>query len=185
MKLTTGLLAAIIGMFVILILEQFIPPLRALNGARVVLLPMLFCYVALAAPTWAVLLMAVYTGLLSDLMYLHIVDGRVEIGLGWSIVYFVFFGLLAHGFQPGFLRGHWWLHVALSAVGTIVLLALQYAMISFRRQGFVFNDLVAWRILAPGLIAAVFAPLVHLLVVQCSHFFPEFPRGTAGYRMRQ
>lgn len=182
MKLATGLVTAVLAVFFLLIFQEFIPPVRAMEGARVVLVPMIFCYVALAAPTWAMLLTAVYTGLVTDLMYLHVVDGVVEIGLGWSIIYFVLFGFVAHGFQPAFLRGHWWLHVLLSAAGTCVFLALQYAMISFRRQGIVFNEVVAWRILAPGLFAAVAAPLVHLVVTQCVHFFPDISRRTTGFQ---
>jgi len=186
MKLTAGLVSAALAVFFLLIIQEFIPPVHAMHGARVVLVPMVFCYVALAAPTWAMLLMAVITGLLTDLMNLHIVDGQVEIGLGWSILYFVVFGLLAHGFQPAFLRGQWWIHLLLAAFGTCAFLALQYAMICFRRQGIVFNELVVWRILAPGLIAAVFAPLLHLLVVQCNHFFPSAARsGAASYRARR
>lgn len=182
MKLLTGSIALVVAVFFLLILQEFFPPLRGLNGARIVLVPMVFCYFALAAPTWAMLLAAVYTGLLTDLMYLHVVNGQVEIGLGWSIVFFVLFGLFAHGFQPAFQRGHWWLHVALAAAGTCAFLALQFAMISFRRPGFIFNDLVVWRILAPGLVAAVFAPLLHLIVVQCGHFFPEITREPGRYR---
>ena len=183
MKLAIGWVSAALAVFFALIIQEFIPPVHALNGARVVLVPVLFCYAALAMPAWAMLLFAVYTGLLTDLMYLQIVDGRVEIALGWSIVFYVVFGLLAHGFQPAFLRGHWWLHLLLGALGTCALLALQYAMICFRREGIVFNELVAWRILAPGLIAAIFAPLLHLLVHQCSQFFPDLPGEAGGYRL--
>ncbi len=76
--------------------------MRFFHGARVFLVPMLFCYGALAMPFWAMLLMAVYTGFLTDLAYLNVTDGHVEIALGWSIVVFVFFGLFAHGLQPAF-----------------------------------------------------------------------------------
>jgi hypothetical protein len=185
MKLATGLLATALAVFFLLIIQEFIPSVRAFDGARVVLVPMVFCYVALATPTWAMLLAAVYTGFLSDLMYMHIVDGQVEIGLGWSIVYFVVFGLFAHGFQPAFLRGHWWLHVLLAAAGTSAFLALQYLMISFRRHGIVLNDLVVWRILGPGMIAGLLAPLMHFLVRLCGQFFPEFPQAAGGYRTRR
>jgi hypothetical protein len=140
------------------------------HGARVVLVPMLFCYGALSMPFWAMLLMAVYTGFLTDLAYLNITDGRVEIALGWSIVVFVFFGLFAHGLQPAFAGGRWWLHVLLSAVCTSVFLALQFLMICFRRQGIYFNETVAWLILVPGLFAAVLAPLVHLTVVRLAPY---------------
>ncbi len=183
MKLATGWLAAALAVFIALIIQEFIPPIDALHGARVLLVPMLFCYAALAMPAWAMLLFAVYTGMLTDLATLQIVDGRVEIALGWSIVYFVLFGLLAHGFQPAFLRGHWWLHLLLGALGTCAFLALQYAMICFRREELIFNELVAWRILAPGLIAAIIAPLVHLLVYQCRQFFPDLPGEAGEYRL--
>jgi hypothetical protein len=104
--------------------------------------------------------------LLRDLASLNVVDGHVEIALGWSIVVFVFFGLFAHGLQPAFLGGRWWLHIPLSALCTIVYLALQFVMICFRRQGIFFNETVAWLILSPGLIAAALAPLVHLTVIK-------------------
>lgn len=172
MKLAIGWLSLALAIFFALVIQQFIPPLHGLNGARVFLVPMLFFYGALAMPVWAMLIMAVYTGLCLDLLNLQAVGGQVEIALGWSIVYFVISGLLAHGFQPAFLRGHWWLHTLISAFGTSLYLALQYAMISFRREGFVFNEIVVWLILAPGLIAALFAPLVHLIAVQAGHFIP-------------
>jgi len=185
MKLAIGWTSAALAVLFALIIQEFIPPIHALNGARVLLVPLVFCYAALAMPTWAMLLFAALTGFVTDLMFLHIVDGQVEIALGWSMVYFVFFGLLAHGFQPAFLRGHWWLYIVLAVLGTCTFLALQYVMICFRRQGIVFNDLVAWRILAPGLIAAVIAPLVHLAVNQCSNFFPDVPGAPGGYRLGQ
>ncbi|MEI6337304.1 MAG: hypothetical protein WCQ57_01820 [Verrucomicrobiota bacterium] len=185
MKLAISWTSAALTVFFALIIQELIPPVQALNGARVLLVPLVFCYAALAMPTWAMLLFAAFTGFLTDLMFLHVVDGQVEIALGWSMVYFVFFGLLAHGFQPAFLRGHWWIYVGLSIFGTCTFLALQYIMIGFRRQGIIFNDLVAWRILAPGLMAAVIAPLGHLAVKQCRHFFPDVPGEAGGYRPGQ
>ena len=174
MKLAVGWFLLAVGIFLAFVLQQQIHAINGLNGARVLLVPMLFCYGALAMPTWAMLLLAAFTGFLTDLMYLNAVEGQVEIALGWSMVYFVIFGLVAHGFQPGFQRGHWWLHPLLSAGGTILFLALQYLMITVRRQPFVFifNDIVLWRILGPGLIAAVIAPFFYLIVFQASQFFP-------------
>lgn len=184
MKLLVGFIALVVAVFFALILQEFFSPLRAFHGARILLVPMIFCYFALAAPTWAMLLAAVYTGFLTDLMYLHVVNGQVEIGLGWSMVFFVIFGLFAHGFQPAFRRGHWWLHVVLTAAGTCAFLALQFAMISFRRPGFIINDVAAWRMIAPGLVAALLAPFLHVAVVQCGHFFPEITRNPGRYRTR-
>jgi cell shape-determining protein MreD len=182
MRLAVSGAVLVVGVFLAFVLQAFIPPVDFLHGARVVLVPMIFLYAALVFPTWAMLLAALYTGLMTDLAYLHVVDGRVEIGLGFSIVFFVVTGLLANGFQPAFRRGHWWIHALLSAGVTAAFLAVQFAMISFRREGFVFNELVAWRILAPGLIAGVLAPFFHLIVAQASQFLPADYRGLADYR---
>lgn len=182
MKLAVEWLLLAVGIFLAFVLQQQIHAINGLNGARVLLVPMLFCYGALALPTWAMLLLAAFTGFLTDLMYLNVVEGRVEIALGWSMVYFVIFGLVAHGFQPGFQRGHWWLHPLLSAGGTILFLALQYLMITVRRQELVYNEIVLWRILAPGLIAAVIAPFFYLAVFQASQFLPHGRKRDYGER---
>jgi len=166
-----------LAIFLALVAQEMMPSIRAFHGARILLVPMLFCYGALALPFWSVVVLAAYTGFLCDAMYLHVVGGQVEIAMGWSIVYFVLFGAFAHGFQPAFLRGRWWIHVLLSIGGTIAYLGLQYVMVSVRREGIVLNELVGWRILAPGLMAAVVAPLVHLVAVQASNFFPPDSAG--------
>lgn len=175
MRLAAGWFSLALAIFLALVIQEGIPPIKGLHGARLLLVPMLFCYGALAMPLWATCLMAIFAGFLTDLMYLHVVDGYVEIALGWSIVVFVLFGLLASGFQPAFRRGHWWLHVILGAVCTALFLALQYMMISFRRQSFIFNELVVWRILGPAVAAAALAPLVHLIVSQLAQFVPGNP----------
>ena len=61
MKLAVAWLSLALAIFLALIIEEFLPPVRFLHGARVFLVPMLFCYGALAMPFWATLLMAVYT----------------------------------------------------------------------------------------------------------------------------
>jgi hypothetical protein len=184
MKIAVGWLSLALAIFLALIVEEFLPPVPFFHGARVFLVPMLFCYGALAMPFWATLLMAMYTGFLTDLAYLNVTNGRVEIALGWSIVVFVFFGLFAHGLQPAFAGGCWWWHVLLSAICTSVFLALQFLMICFRRQGIYFNETVAWLILAPGLFAAVLAPLVHLAVVRLGPYVQGRTRLRA-YRIEQ
>jgi hypothetical protein len=146
---------------------------------------MLFCYGALAMPFWAMLLLAIYAGFLTDLSHLNVVNGHVEIALGWSIVVFVLFGLFAHGFQPAFVRGRWWVHVLLSAACTCIFLALQFVMICFRRQGIFFNETVAWRILAPGFIAAALAPFVHLTVIKAAPYVHGPTRLRPFRRIRQ
>lgn len=175
MRTAIGSLILIAAIFLAFFAQEYLPALEIFHGARILLVPMLFCYGALALPFWAVILLAVYTGLLSDLWYLHGVDGRVEIALGWSMMYFIFLGMFVHGFEPAFRRGAWWLHPILSIFGTSLFLALQFVMISFRRAGFEYHELVLWRVLAPGLMAGLLAPIVHFIAWQGGQFFPADP----------
>ncbi len=104
MKDILGGISFALCIFLALIVQEFIPPMHILLGAHVLLVPTLFCLAAIAYSPWTMLGLAVFTGFILDLMNVHIVAGRVEIALGWSIVYFVLLGLLCHGFQPAFLR---------------------------------------------------------------------------------
>lgn len=185
MKLTTGLAALFLAIFLSFALQEMIPPVSYFDGARILIVPLLFCYGAIVFPGWAMVLLAIFTGLCTDLMNLHVVGGQVEIALGWSIVYFVVLGALAQGFQPAFQRGHWWIYVLLSAVGTSAFLAAQFVMISLRREPFVFNEIILWRILGPGLFAAILAPLLHLIAVGFSQFYPDAPEMAKPYRARR
>lgn len=175
MKTAAGLISLFVAVFFATVVLDFVPPLAVLHGARIVLIPMFFCYAALALPFPAMLAAAVLTGLFVDLSSLQVLDGgHVEIALGWSIFYFVIFGSFAQGFRQMFLDGHWWVYVLLSGVGTSLLLALQFLMITARRDSLVINELVAWRILAPGAVAILLAPLVHLVVALLSSLFPQY-----------
>ncbi|MFZ4779989.1 MAG: hypothetical protein ACOYM3_31925 [Terrimicrobiaceae bacterium] len=181
MKTFVGLLSVTLGVFLALLLQEVLPGVNVLHGARFVFVPMIFCYAAMALPFPAMLLAAVITGFLTDLMYLHVVGGRVEIALGCSIVYFVIYGSLANGFRPAFLRGHWWPVIPLSAIGTSGFLLMQFLMITLRREGFVFDEAVIWRVLAPGLLAALFSPILHSIVRPFALLIPENPLLAKSY----
>lgn len=181
MKTLVGLAALFAGVFAAFLLQQALPAINMLHGARFVFVPMLFCYAAMVLPFPVMLTAAFYTGLLTDLMYLHVVGGHVEIALGWSIVYFVIFGSIANGLRSAMQEGTWWPFIPLSALGTSVFLFLQFAMITMRRETFVFEQAVLWRILAPGMIAALLAPLLHLAIKPFSYFFSAEPLSQRGY----
>lgn len=183
MKAVVSALSACVGVFVAFLLQQALPAVHVLHGARFVLVPMIFCYAAMALPFPAMLFTALFTGLLTDLMYLHIVGGRVEIALGCSIVFFVIYGSIASGLRPSYLRGHWWPVIPLSVAGTWAFLFMQLAMISLRREGLVFDEAMLWRVLAPGLLAGLFAPLLHAVVRPFAGLIPDSPwqRTTRAY----
>lgn len=170
MRAVAAFLVLMLAIFLAFTVQEWLPGVRSFLGARILFVPTLFCFGALTFPFPAMIALAIYTGILTDLAYLNVAGGQVEIALGWSIVYFVTIGILIRGFQPAYARGHWWILIPVSIVGTSAFLALQFAMISLRREGFVFNEVVFWRVVGAGLIAGVFAPLVSLVGWQATRW---------------
>jgi multisubunit Na+/H+ antiporter MnhG subunit len=158
---TLFLLAAV---YLAVLLQEFIPPLAFLDGARVQLVPLVFCYAALWLGFPAMLGFALYTGLLSDLANLHVIGDRVEIGLGWSMLFYVALGAVLHFLRPGFLAGRWELHALSSGLGTLILLLGQYLMVCLRRESFIFDQTVAAQIVWPAVVALLLAPVLCLFL---------------------
>ena len=181
MKVAAGLLATFLGVFVALLIQQALPSIGSLGGARWVLVPTIFCLAAMSLPFPAMLAAALVTGFFCDLAYLHVVGGRVEIALGCSIIYFVILGCLSNGFRPSLQNGRWWPLIPMAAVGTSGFLLMQFAMISLRRESLELEPAVAWRVLAPGALAAGLAPLLYLVVRPFAALFPSEPEMGRGY----
>jgi len=181
MRVAAGLLATFFGVFIALLLQQALPPINAFDGARWLFVPTIFCLAAISLPFPAMLAAALFTGFFCDLAYLHVVGGQVEIALGCSIIFFVVLGSIANGFRPSFERGRWWPLIPLSALGTSAFLLLQFAMISLRRQSLEFEAAVAWRILMPGALAAVFSLALYFAVRQLAALLPASPFPGRGF----
>lgn len=165
-----------------LVAQGLLSPLFALKGAHILLIPVIFTYGALVLPFPALLALAVLTGLLTDLSFFQTVNGKVEIGLGWSIFFYTAIGIMLQGVRKAFLRGAWWLHPPLSAFCTFLFLTLQYLMISFRRENIIFNELVVWQILVPTAIAFLLSPLVEVFFILIERILPNFPRASSSFR---
>lgn len=176
MKVLIDLTALFAGVFIAFVVQHALPPMDDLHGARVLLVPLVFCYAAVVLPFPAMLAAAFYTGFFSDLFYLHIADGKVEIPMGVSIVYFVILGCVASGFRnvPEVTRV--WMFSLLSGVGTSVFLVLQFLMITWHRGGWEWAGAAAWRIVAPGVLAGLIAPLFHLTASHIDNLVPDFSR---------
>ncbi len=175
---TIGLVLATAAGFVV---QEFIPPLWIADGARVILAPVFFCYGACTLPFVSMLVLALAAGFLSDFTTLQIVDGAatstdlnampaplVEIPAGWSILLFVALGLICQGLRPLVLRGQWWLPALMSAGTTAIYLGLQFTMITARRfelDGLFWSDAVAWRIVAPAMIAFLLTMILVMVVM--------------------
>lgn len=159
--------------FVLLIVEQFIPPVAFLHDARVLLVPIVFFYSALALPYGLMLFMALACGLMTDALSAQILempgpDGQmiqtVEIALGWSIVLYAVLGSIMSGFRPLFRRGRWEIHCLMSGILVAVIVLLQFLMVSVRRaaldeSAFAWSPEIGWRIGGAGLAALFLAPI--------------------------
>lgn len=165
MKTAYLLLILAASIWIALVLQYLLPPLSGFRDARVLLIPVLFTYGALVLPFPMMLVLAIFTGLLTDLSTLQIMNGKVEIELGSSIFVYAILGTAIQGVRKAFFGGAWWLHPPLSALCTFLLLTLQYIMICFRRDSLVLNETIAWKVLVPTVIAFLVSPLVEVLFI--------------------
>jgi len=150
--------------FIALALQEYIPPMP--YGARLMLLPLVFFYGALAVPLPGMLFLAFTGGFMWDaLVATQVVDGNLEISLAWSIVMYAALGAIMNGFRPLFQRGHGWeIHCLLSGPLLSIFVLSEYLMITFRRGGFIFPKIIWWRIGGEGLAAMIVSPILFLVL---------------------
>jgi len=154
----------ILAEFFSLAFQEYLPPLP--YGARVLLLPLVFFYAALAVPPPGMLFLAFTGGFMWDaLIATQMVDGTLEISLGWSIILFAVLGAIMNGFRPLFQRGHGWeMHCLLSGPLLSIFVLSEYLMITFRRGGFLFPKIIWLRIGWEGLAAMIASPFIFLVL---------------------
>ena len=150
--------------------QPYCQPIGRFSGATVLMFPVILAYGSLALPFWGTLALAFLNGLLWDALTIQIIQPGVylqqaavqESLLGWSVLLFGLLAIMTHGLRPLFLRGRWDLHCLASGFCTVVILAAQYAMITFVRGGLVLPRELAARVLLPGFFAMVLSPFVYL-----------------------
>ncbi len=149
----------LVGMFLALIAQHFIGPLPPM-GARVMIMPLIMFYGALALPLPAMLALTFVGGLMWDSLHSQMIEGNYEVAVGWSIVLYAVLGGLMSGFRPLFQRGRWEIHCIFSGLATSVIVLAEYLMITFRREPviFVFNQNVWWSIAGSGIVATLLSP---------------------------
>ncbi len=155
-------LILILLLFLSSVVQHFIPPIEILHGARVLIIPVLLCYGAMALPLPYMLALALAGGLMWDLTSLPKAAGSPDIVFGTSTVVFSFLGAMAHGLRPLFLRGRWEVHCLMSGLTTSILVFIEYALITFHRAGWFWDNEILWRILGPGIFALFLAPLIYV-----------------------
>lgn len=155
-------------LFLSVVVQEFIPPVSWLYGARVLIMPVVMFYGALALPYWGMLALTFAAGFMWDALTVQIVDSNVEISLGWSILLYAALGAIMSGFRPVFQKGRWEIHCLGSGLFTSLIVMAEYLMITIRRGGFIFTNQIWWRIGGAGLIALMLAPIVYLILTLVS-----------------
>ena len=160
-----GILVA--TMFLGLVVQHFIGPLPP-YGVRVLLMPVVMFYGALALPVPGMLALAFCGGLMWDALHVQVdlAHETAEVALGWSVILYALLGALMNGFRPLFQRGRWEIHCLLSGICTSLIVFAEYLMRTFRQEevAFIFNKEVWWRIGGAGLVAALLSPFFFLVL---------------------
>jgi hypothetical protein len=145
--------------FVAQIADLFIPPVRFLFDAHVFIAPVIAFCGAVILPFPLMLALALFAGILLDVLTVQVIGGRVEISMGSSILIYGVLAGIMHGLRPLYARGRWEIHCIMCGLCTSAIVLSQYLMITFRRGSLVFNREIWWQIGGPGLIAVLISPL--------------------------
>jgi hypothetical protein len=145
--------------FLAQMVELFIPALPWMFNAHVYIAPVIVFYGAIVLPLPLMLALALWAGLLLDVLTVQVIGGRVEISLGSSILIYGVLAGIMQGLRPLYSRGRWEVHCIMCGICTSAIVLAQYLMITFRRGSIFFSREVWWQIGGPGLIAMLISPV--------------------------
>lgn len=174
-------LVLVVAAYLAVIVPEFLPAMPFFDGAHILLVPIVVCYGLLWLPFPSGLAFALYAGLLGDLAMLHVDGEHVEIGLGWSMLFYVLLATSLRLLNPSPAKLRWEIHCLASGASTFLLLAGQYLTVCLRREVFAFNGAIFAHLAGPALAALLLAPLVYLFF----GLFPDFGSGRRARRIAQ
>lgn len=157
---------ALLLLFVLIaqVAEFFLPVLPWFYNAHIYIVPVIVFYGAVVLPLPLMLALSMFAGILLDALTVQVIDSKVEISLGWSILLYAVLAGIMHGLRPLFIRGRWEVHVIMTGICTSLIILAQYLMISFRRGSILFTKQIWWQIGGPGLVALILAPVIFLFL---------------------
>jgi len=146
-----------------------IPPFQA----RILLLPVVFCFGVMALPLVPALFFALATALVQGLVLLQIQSGQAELGLTVPVVFFLLWAIALQMTSEATQGMRWEVHALGSAVVTLTLLSVEFLMLCVRRGGFPLEMLVLQRILIPSVTSLLIAPLLYFALCNLVPVFNE------------
>ena len=150
-----------------------VPPVRE----RVLLLPILFCFAALALPLIPALFFALITALVQGLILMHIESGQMEFGLVGPVVFFLSWAILLQMASDATHGMRWELHALGSALVTLTLLGGEFLLLCLKRGGFPLDTTVLLRMGVPAAASLLIAPLFYLLLASLVPLASAAPTG--------
>ena len=151
------------------IVQQFLPAITPLSGARVNPLALVFLCAAVSLPAPAMLILAFVCGFLTDLensigphggdplVYQNPVE---QLRFGYSIILYGLIGMLMQGIRPLFQRGKWMLSAVLAGICLFIYLLAEFLLINFVRGDFSFGRHTLLKIAMSSVLTTVFSPVV-------------------------
>lgn len=162
--------------------QQFLPAISGLHGARVLIFTLVFLCAAVSVDFATMLLLAFACGFLWDAQNAlgppggdpEIYPDPVEpLRFGYSIILYAMMGFLMQGIQPLFRKGKWHISSLLAGIAIFLYLFSEYLLINFIRGDFSFPRTAFYRIYLTSAITMLFSPLVFWLIFQlanaCGH----------------
>lgn len=154
------------------VVQDILPPLPPVQE-RLFLLPVIFCFGALALPLIPALFFGLATALIQGLSLLEIQSGQVELGLAAPIVFFLGWTILLQMLSEATHGMRWEFHALGSALITLFLLAGEFLILCVKRGGFPFDEMALFRCVVPSAVALLISPLLYLLLSALVPYFPE------------
>ena len=155
--------------------QQFLPAISGLHGARVLILTLVFLCAAVSVDFATMLLLAFMCGFLWDAQNALGPAGGDEsiytnpaerLRFGYSIILYAMMGLLMQGIQPLFKKGKWHISSLLAGIAIFLYLFSEYLLINFWRGDFTFPPTAFYRIYLTSALTMLFSPLVFWLIFQ-------------------
>lgn len=160
-------------------LQQYMPAIPALYGARVLILTLVFLCSAVSVNFASMLILAFTCGFLWDAqhvlgspggdpsIYVEPVD---PMRFGYSIILYALIGTIMQGIQPLFRKGVWHISSLLSGVCIFLYLVSEYLLINLVRGDFVFPSETFYRIYLTAAITMLFSPVVFWMIFQLAAY---------------
>jgi cell shape-determining protein MreD len=145
------------------VIDDFIPSLTRAFGARVLLVPVIFFACAVTVPFPVMLLFAFVSGALWDARVMVVGDERM-VAFGFTILLFAITGALMQGVRPLFRRGRWEFPLLMVGVATVVLLVMEWFLVSFQRGSFAVSSQFWYQVWTSALLCMLVSPLLFFLI---------------------